>query len=173
MILGSNANVSAVNLTFATVIGSNAVVIASSQVQLGANGFDTVRIGTFAAPTATHLCINAKNVLAARSSSARYKENIRPFGLGRGLVNRLQPMCYNWIESKEAVLGLIAEDVAEIEPLLVTHNNKGEIQGVKYDQLTVVLINAVKEQQAQIQKQQALIERLEKRLEQLEKKDVR
>ena len=59
-------------------------------------------------------------------------------------------------------LGLIAEEVAEIEPLLVTHNGNGKIEGVKYDQIGMVLINAVKEQQAQIQQQQKQIETLRK-----------
>jgi len=42
-------------------------------------------------------------------------------------------------------------DVAMIEPLLVTYNAKGEVEGVKYDRVGVVLINAIKEQQAQIE----------------------
>jgi hypothetical protein len=48
-------------------------------------------------------------------------------------------------------LGLGAEDVAKVEPLLVTHNDKGEIEGVRYDRLDVVLINAIKQQQDQIE----------------------
>lgn len=48
-------------------------------------------------------------------------------------------------------LGLGAEDVANVEPLLVTYNNKGEVEGVKYDRVGVVLVNAVKEQQTQIE----------------------
>ncbi len=47
-----------------------------------------------------------------------------------------------------------AEDVAKVEPLLVTRNDKGEVEGVKYDRITAVLVNAVKEQQQQIQQQQ-------------------
>ncbi len=61
-----------------------------------------------------------------------------------------------------ADLGLGAEDVAAIEPLLVTYNKTGEVEGVKYDRLGVVLLNAVKEQQKQIQQQQILIEGLRK-----------
>ena len=49
---------------------------------------------------------------------------------------------------------------SKIEPLLVTHNDKGEIEGVKYDRVAVVLINAVKEQQAQIEQQRSQIELL-------------
>ena len=64
-------------------------------------------------------------------------------------------------------LGLGAEDVARIEPLLVTYNASGQVEGVKYDRIGVVLLNAVKEQQAhieaqqkQINEQKALIENL-------------
>jgi len=68
-------------------------------------------------------------------------------------------------------MGLVAEEVAEVEPLLVTHNEKGEVEGVKYDRIGVVLINAVKEQQAQIEElkkqlesQQAAIDALKRLL---------
>ena len=52
------------------------------------------------------------------------------------------------------------------EPLAVTPNDKGEIEGVKYGQLTTVLVNAVKEQQEQIAAQQQLIEQQQQRLKQ-------
>ena len=55
-------------------------------------------------------------------------------------------------------LGLGAEDVAKIEPLLVTYNNKGDVEGVKYDRVSVVLINAIKEQEAQLAEQKRIIE---------------
>lgn len=167
-IIGSFADVSSGALTFATAIGAQAIVTASNRVQVGRSGSDTVRIGDLAAATATQLCINS-NVLAACTSSRRYKENIIPFSGGMNLVSRLQPVAYDWIESKDADLGLIAEDVAEVEPLLVTHNNKGEIQGVKYDQLTVVLINAAKEQQTQIERQQKQIDEQRREIRELKK----
>src|SRR6185295_5177544 len=54
--------------------------------------------------------------------------------------------------------GLGAEDVARVAPSLTFNDDKGEIAGVKYDKLNLLLINAVKEQQQQIEKQQAQIE---------------
>ena len=42
-------------------------------------------------------------------------------------------------------LGLAAEEVEKIEPLLVTYNEQGEVEGVKYDRINVALVNAVKE----------------------------
>ena len=47
-------------------------------------------------------------------------------------------------------VGFGAEDVAKIDPLFVTYNDRGEIEGVKYDRISVVAINAIKEQQAEI-----------------------
>jgi hypothetical protein len=59
-------------------------------------------------------------------------------------------------------LGLVAEEVNRIEPLLSSYNDKGEVEGVKYDRIGVVLINAVKEQQAQIEIQRKQIEEQQK-----------
>ena len=50
-------------------------------------------------------------------------------------------------------LGFGAEDVARVNELLVIRNDKGEVEGVKYDRISAVLVNAIKEQQAQIETQ--------------------
>jgi ribosomal protein S6 len=46
--------------------------------------------------------------------------------------------------------------------LLVIYNAKGQVEGVKYDRVGVVLINAVKEQQGQIENEHELIESQQK-----------
>ena len=98
------------------------------------------------------LCRNAANVIAVcTSSSLRYKQRIAPFNGGLDLIRRLRPISFNWKTDGSRDLGLGAEDVAKVEPLLVTHNDTGEIEGVRYDRLNVVLINAIKEQQKQIE----------------------
>ena len=55
-------------------------------------------------------------------------------------------------------LGLGAEDVAAVEPLLAVYDKDGRVEGVKYDRIGVVLLNAVKEQQVQIETQKRQIE---------------
>ena len=64
-------------------------------------------------------------------------------------------------------IGLIAEEVENIEPLLTTHLEDGQIQGVRYDLIGVVLINAVKEQQRQLDEQEAENRRLKAELDAL------
>jgi hypothetical protein len=124
----------------------------------------------------TALCHNGFGVLSSCSSSLRYKTAIQPFQSGLSLVRSLHPVTFNWKSDGSRDLGLIAEEVAAVEPRLVTHNQKGEIEGVKYDRLTAVLINASKEQQAlielhqkQIAIQQSMIEKLRTRVSALEK----
>ena len=99
------------------------------------------------------VCTNGV-ILSNCSSSVRYKKNIVSLGAGLNVVSRLRPITFKWKEGGQSDLGLVAEEVNDVEPLLVTRNAKGEIEGVKYDRLSAVFINAFKEQQAQIQKQQ-------------------
>jgi len=122
-----------------------------------------IRFSALASGGNTQLCWNTLNGrLASCSSSLRYKTDLRSFNRGLNLINRLQPITFKWKSDQTGDLGLGAEDVAKVEPLLVTHNADGEIEGVKYDRVAVVLINAVKEQQAQIERQQAEINSLRK-----------
>lgn len=83
------------------------------------------------------------------------KDRIRSYHTGLSLVQRLRPVTFNWKRDGEPDIGLIAEEVAEVEPRLATYNRKtGLATGVKYDQLNVVLVNAVREQQEIIDAQQ-------------------
>lgn len=103
------------------------------------------------------LCHNVSNQISSCSSSIRYKSNINNFSAGLDLIRRLRPVSFNWKVGNKADMGLVAEEVNEVEPLLTTFNDKGEIEGVKYDRVGVVLVNAVNEQQTQIEGQQIQI----------------
>jgi len=169
--LGFNARGSA-GITNATAIGANAFVNLSNQIMLGTDSnivlvpgalsINSLRIAALASSGITAVCRNALNDLATCSSSIRYKTNVANFDSGLSLVNRLRPVTFNWKSDGSRDLGLVAEEVAEVDGLLVIRNEKGETEGVKYDRLGVVLINAVKEQQAQIESLKQQIERLKK-----------
>ena len=62
-------------------------------------------------------------------------------------------------------VGLVAEEVGKVEPLLTTTNEEGAVEGVKYDRLSVVLINAIKEQQSQIESLQKLTSRQQSQID--------
>ena len=118
----------------------------------------------------THICVDSANRLSFCTSSLRYKDRVATFKDGLDLIQRLRPISFTWKGSGAPDIGLAAEEVAKVEPLLVTHNNEGEIQGVKYDQLNVVLINAIKQQQVQIETLQAENAALNMRLHAVERR---
>jgi hypothetical protein len=93
------------------------------------------------------------------SSSLRFKTDVRPFTGGLDLVTRLRPITFAWRTSGKRDVGFGAEDVEQVEPLLTFRNPEGQIQGVKYDKLSAVFVNAIREQQGQIERQQRRIKR--------------
>jgi hypothetical protein len=94
----------------------------------------------------------------------RYKSDIQSFSDGFEFVKRLRPISFSWKQTGRRDIGFGAEDVAKIDPLFVNYNDKGEVEGVKYDRLSVVFVNAIKEQQSQIERQQKQIDNLTKLL---------
>jgi Chaperone of endosialidase len=180
-IIGSGANLAANNLTNATAIGYFASVSQSNSLVLGSNSIATnVGIGTTAPQSRLHvagdvrvdgnlilfslgtatatqaaLCRNTSSQVAfCNSSSLRYKANVSTFLGGLEIVNRLRPISFTWKQDGSKDIGFGAEEVERVEPLFTFRNDKGQIEGVRYDRLGVVFVNAFKEQQAQIQAQQ-------------------
>ena len=187
-IIGALADVGLNNLSYATAIGAGATVFTSNTVVLGASAdkvsipgrldvsstatfgltttFDSlVKLNTLGGNGTTDLCLNSSNNIATCSSSLRYKTDVQYFTSGLNVVRRLRPITFNWIAGGKPDVGFAAEEVEGIEPLLTTRNDNGEIEGVKYGQLTTVLVNAVKEQQAQIEQQQKTLQQQQARID--------
>jgi len=102
------------------------------------------------------------------SSSLRYKTNIATFHGGMDVINLLRPISFKWKQDGARDVGFGAEDVERVAPLFTFRNNKGEIEGVRYDRLSVLFVNAFKEQQAQIENQQ---EQLKRQQEQIKRQE--
>jgi hypothetical protein len=136
-------------------------------VGLSVNNNGVVTIGGVGAAGGSQLCLNASSQIASCSSSLRYKTNIASFLGGLDVVNRLRPISFTWKEDGSSDIGLAAEEVEQVEPRLGFRNRAGEIEGVKYNQLSAVFINAFKEQQAQIQKQQEQLQDQQRQIDAL------
>jgi len=87
-----------------------------------------------------------------RRSSIRYKTDIMSLTQGLDVVEKLNAVNWNWKnQSNDPTIGFVAEDVAKVMPDLVYRNDNGEIEGINYDLIVVPLVNAVKNQQEQIE----------------------
>jgi hypothetical protein len=172
--LGYTATIKS-GVSSATVIGTGAKATASHTVVLGTDQEVVIvpgklEVGTLAVAGNQHVCLNNNNRLAPCSSSLRYKTDLRPFAAGMAIINRLQPISFTWRDGGMRDLGFGAEDVRKIEPLLVTTNAQGLVEGVKYDRIAVVLVNAIKELQQQLAVQQAHIEQQRGQIEKLQRR---
>lgn len=102
-------------------------------------------------------------------SDIRWKKNIVPIENALESVLQLQGVNYEWKveEYKDKnfdegrQIGVIAQDVEKVLPELVRTDNEG-YKAVSYEKLTVVLVEAIKEQQKQIKELEDRIKRLEK-----------
>ena len=84
-------------------------------------------------------------LLGHLSSSRRYKENIKPMGTASEVLYRLRPVTFRYKKevdrTQSSTFGLIAEQVAEVNPDLVACNSEGQPEGVHYEQVNAMLLN--------------------------------
>ena len=134
-----------------------------TQLSIRPGGVVTIAsLGTASNPQAT-LCRNTSNEIAfCNSSSLRYKNNVATFAGGMNIINRLRPILFTWKQDGTKDIGFGAEEVEKVAPLFTFRNDKGEIEGVRYDRLGVLFVNAFKEQQTKIERQQKEIGELKK-----------
>jgi hypothetical protein len=100
-------------------------------------------------------------------SDARLKANIISLGSTLAKLLKIDGKTYTMKkdENKKQKIGVLAQDIEKVFPELVSESNG--VKSVNYQGLVPVLINALKEQQAEIdrlKKQESRIERLEKLL---------
>ena len=99
------------------------------------------------------------------ASSERFKENIKDLELDSSKIYDLNPVSFNWKPDRggKEDFGLIAEEVIEILPLLAVTDKDGKPFSVRYDVLSVLLLN-------ELQKKNIEINDIKERLEALENK---
>ena len=86
------------------------------------------------------------------TSMRELKTNIEPIENILPAVLQMQGVSFDWKKNVKGKnhYGFIAEDVEKILPNLVSHDEEGKAQGIQYSKMTAVLLEAIKEQQIQI-----------------------
>jgi hypothetical protein len=155
-------------------------------VTFGVNGeSDTIRIGDpvngaacfiggifgQTAMGGSAVFVDSNGRLGTVASSKRFKDGIMPMGKASEAVLALKPVSFQYKSDKTKTpqFGLVAEQVAEVNPDLVVRDRKGEIYSVRYDAVNAMLLNeflkehkAFLEEQRKVQEQQATITQLKK-----------
>src|SRR5262249_30347701 len=100
----------------------------------------------------TPVFITSDGQLGTTPSPTRDKGDIQSMGVhSRGLF-QLRPVIFRYKQDPqgERQYGLIAEEVAKVYPELVIQNAQGQIEAIRYQALTPMLLNEVQHQQRQL-----------------------
>jgi Chaperone of endosialidase len=95
-------------------------------------------------------------LLGHATSSRRYKEDIKPMDKASEALYRLNPVTYRYKKEIDATqrpaFGLIAEEVAEVNPDLVAHNVKEQPESVHYEMVNAMLLNEFLKEHRKVEK---------------------
>jgi hypothetical protein len=154
--------------------GSNNIDIGNTGV---AGESNTIRIGTSGGQTATYVAgvrgaiagaqpvgVNASGQLGVRASSARFKEAISSMDKASEAILALRPVSFRYqkrLDPKEVPqFGLVAEEVAKVNPDLVVLDEEGKPFSVRYEEVNAMLLNEFLKEHRKGQEQDAMIAQL-------------
>ncbi len=158
---------------FNLTTGSNNIDIFDRGVAGDAN---TIRIGTqgtqtttFIAgisgatvPTGVAVIVDANGHLGTTTSSARFKEAIKPMDKASEAILELKPVTFRYKKEldPEAIpqFGLVAEQVEKVNPDLVARDDDGKPYTVRYEAVNAMLLNEFLKEHQRNEAQQKQIE---------------
>jgi hypothetical protein len=161
--------------------GDNNIAIGNVGVATESN---TIRIGTSGTQQRTYVAgisgvtvaggvgvvIGANGQLGTMTSSARYKEKIEPMGEASDKLLSLHPVKFRYKKNLDPKaipqFGLVAEDVAKVDPDLVARDEQGKPYTVRYEAVNAMLLNEFLKEHCKVEEQQATITELESRVAQ-------
>jgi hypothetical protein len=105
-------------------------------------------------------------LLGHLTSSRRYKEEIQPMDKASEALYRLKPVTYRYKKeidrTQSPAFGLIAEEVAEVNPDLIARDSAGRPETVRYDAVNAMLLNEFLKEHRKVEELEASVEQQRK-----------
>jgi predicted ribosome quality control (RQC) complex YloA/Tae2 family protein len=119
--------------------------------------------------TAAPVIVSAGGQLGTVASSERFKKDIATMEKASEAILSLRPVTFHYKTDTEGTpqFGLIAEEVAKVNPALVLPDKEGKPYTVRYDAVNAMLLNEFLKEHRRNDEQQATITRLSKQIEAL------
>jgi hypothetical protein len=103
-------------------------------------------------------------------SDLRFKTNIQELGPVLDLLKRVRAVNFDWKNGKgNKQVGVVAQELEQVFPELVTKSGTEEYRSVEYGRLTTILLQAVKELAARNNEQQTQIDALRSEIMELKR----
>ena len=116
--------------------------------------------------TAAVAYVDANSKLGTTSSSRRFKQNIKCMDQASEAILVLKPVTFNYKSDAKNTpcFGLIAEDVAAVNPALVVHDKNGKPYSVRYEQINAMLLNEFIKEHGRNEQQETTITELKREI---------
>ena len=163
------------NTALGTGAGAN-VVTAQNVICIGAGvfGADVSRttwidsvwgVTTLDSDTAP-VVVSRTGQLGTNASSERFKKDINTMEKASEAILSLRPVTFHYKTDTKGIpqFGLIAEEVAKVNPALVLPDKEGKPYTVRYDQVNAMLLNEFLKEHKTVQEQGATIAELKKEI---------
>ena len=146
--LGNSAGFNLTTGDFNIDIGNAGVAGEANTIRIGTSGDQTRTFiagisGTAVAGAAVK--VNANGQLGVAPSSERFKAEIKPIDKASEAILALKPVSFRYKKEVDpkgtAQFGLVAEQVAKVNPALVDRDGNGEIYTVRYEAVNAMLLN--------------------------------
>jgi len=126
-------------------------------------GIDGSTVGAVNAP----VLINPNGQLGTGVSSARFKKDIDPMGTISEAIVSLEPVTFHYKgdTTNTAQFGLIAEEVAKVNPALILVDKEGKPYSVRYEHINAMLLNEFLKEHKKMEKLEATIAQRQKSFE--------
>src|SRR6266566_2617217 len=166
--LGVNAGLNLTTGSNNIDIGNSGVAAESATIRIGAAAqtrafIAGVRGVTTANANAVPVMIDSAGQLGTMSSSKRFKKEIRPMDQTSEAILSLKPVTFHYKSDPAGAgpqFGLIAEEVAQVNPDLVVRDENGEVYTVRYEAVNAMLLNEFLKEHRTVEEQKATIAQL-------------
>jgi len=141
----------------------------SNTIRIGYRGISDTFISGISGATAAGgaaVFVTSNGHLGTTTSSARFKDEIKPMGNASEAILALRPVSFRYKKEidPQAIpqFGLVAEEVEKVNPDLVIREADGRPQTVRYEQVNAMLLNEFLKEHCKVQEQEATIAQLKK-----------
>ena len=172
--LGVNAGLNLTTGSHNIDIGNGGVAGESGTMRIGGASqtrtfIAAIRGVTTANANAVPVVIDSAGQLGTMSSSKRFKKEIKPMDQTSEAILGLKPVTFHYKSDSTSTpqFGLIAEEVAKVNPDLVIRDEKGEIYTVRYEAVNAMLLNEFLKEHRKNEEQEATIARQQKQIQAL------
>ena len=153
-------------------IGNQGLPHDSNVIRIGTVGTQTnafiAGISGATVPAGVPVIVDTTGHLGTTTSSARYKEEIKPMDKASEAILALKPVTFHYKKeldpSSIPQFGLVAEEVEKVNPDLVARDEQGKAYIVRYEAVNAMLLNEFLKEHRTVQEQQMEIDALKSEL---------